>query len=563
MSRLIAVLLSSCVFGAAFPIQAAAQVPATIIAHDYCQSDYNTSGTGEIRCIVVLGGLAVIDDGIDPALSADGSRIAFVRHSQPGLFVLNLSDWSLTSLHSSGLSPAWSPDGLKLAFAAGELHVMSADGSNIVQRTNNVGFLGEPAWSRDGGTIAFDCEVESGNRDICAIDADGANFRRLTFDAAWDSGAVFSPDGFTIAFATTRYSWLQIALMNLDGTGVSPVGAGIFGFQPAWSPDGNQIAFVVPFVGSCEADGRICNDSVAIMNRDGTGLAAIWPGNRPVLALAVRPVAFFYFQPGCNGLDCALDGSYSWGGSGGIMSYTWNFGDGMSGSGPTVTHTYATDGTYRVTLTVTDSAGISSTQSRDLVVAVNLPPTASFTHACVGAVCAFNGSGSSDPDGSITIYSWSFGDGTTGSGVTPSHTYAASGTYAVSLTVMDNSFASGVHTGSVTVSLPVTPMHVGDLDRTRTNQQNTWTAFVTIAVHNGNHGPVANAMVSGSWSIGGTGSCTTDGAGQCVIAKSTIPKKTRSLTFTMVNVTKSNSLCGSVDNHDPDGDSNGTSVTVQ
>ena len=73
----------------------------------------------------------------------------------------------------------------------------------------------------------------------------------------------------------------------------------------------------------------------------------------------------------------------------------------------------------------------------------NQPPSASFTWGATGLTASFNGSGSSDPDGSVTGYAWNFGDGSTGSGVTPSHTYAAAGTYTAQLTVTDNQGATG------------------------------------------------------------------------------------------------------------------------
>src|SRR5262249_30983014 len=107
-------------------------------------------------------------------------------------------------------------------------------------------------------------------------------------------------------------------------------------------------------------------------------------------------------------------------------------------------------------------------------------------------------------------------------------------------------------------------MHIGDLDGTRTNQQNTWTAVVTITLHDSNHGPVANATVSGSWSLGGTASCTTDSTGRCFVSKSAISRNTKSVVFTIVNATTNSTfLYTSADNHDPDADSNGTSVTVR
>ena len=83
---------------------------------------------------------------------------------------------------------------------------------------------------------------------------------------------------------------------------------------------------------------------------------------------------------------------------------------------------------------------------------VNNPPTASFTFSCAELACDFNASGSSDSDGTISGYAWNFGDGSTGSGVTTSRTYAAGGTYAVTLTVTDNDGATGQSQQNVTVS---------------------------------------------------------------------------------------------------------------
>ena len=76
-------------------------------------------------------------------------------------------------------------------------------------------------------------------------------------------------------------------------------------------------------------------------------------------------------------------------------------------------------------------------------------PVASFTYAASGTWVDFNASGSYDPDGSITSYSWDFGDGTTGSGVTTSHVYPYEGTFTVTLTVTDNSGLTGQSVQSV------------------------------------------------------------------------------------------------------------------
>ena len=159
----------------------------------------------------------------------------------------------------------------------------------------------------------------------------------------------------------------------------------------------------------------------------------------------------------------------------------------------------------------------------------NQPPTASFTYSCTDRVCSFNASGSSDPGGSISSYAWNFGDETTASGVTTSHTYAAGGTYSVILTVTDDGGLTDSDSQEVTVTEP------GDGDGATYNVALTestsssgpsWTANVTITVNAGE-----NPKVEYQWDGGSVQTCTAT----CTVSI-TLHKRVSSTTLTVVEV---------------------------
>ncbi|WP_271176070.1 PKD domain-containing protein [Leifsonia poae] len=168
------------------------------------------------------------------------------------------------------------------------------------------------------------------------------------------------------------------------------------------------------------------------------------------------PVAAFTST--VSNLSVAFDGSGSADSDGSVAGYAWDFGDGTTGTGATPTHAYGTADTFTVTLTVTDDKGLASTPVQHQVTTVAVPnqaPTASFTATPNGLAVSANGGASSDPDGSVASYAWTFGDGGTATGSTASHTYAAGGSYTITLTVTDNQgLASSPATKSVTVTAP-------------------------------------------------------------------------------------------------------------
>jgi len=163
-------------------------------------------------------------------------------------------------------------------------------------------------------------------------------------------------------------------------------------------------------------------------------------------------------------LQVSVDGTASTDPDGTIASYSWDFGDDSAlASGATATHTYRAPGTYTITLTVTDNNEATATTTRHVTVpAAGQPPQASASatpSTTPGSLqVAFDASNSTDPDGTIVSYAWDFGDGSTATGPTPSHTYAAPGTYNVALTVTDNQGAANTTTHQVTVpAVPASP----------------------------------------------------------------------------------------------------------
>jgi len=148
---------------------------------------------------------------------------------------------------------------------------------------------------------------------------------------------------------------------------------------------------------------------------------------------------------------------------------------------------------YNVLRTLEDAYGLpglgaaaTSTPITDVWAAGNRPPTASFTLSCQGLTCSFNGSGSTDPDGSIAGYQWTFGDGTTGTGATPTHTYANAGQYTATLTVTDDHGATSTVTHQMSVGT-VAPFAQDSFNRTVT-------------------GGLGSADVGGAWTTIGTAS---------------------------------------------------------
>jgi PKD repeat protein len=174
----------------------------------------------------------------------------------------------------------------------------------------------------------------------------------------------------------------------------------------------------------------------------------VYPDAHPSIDITVAEDELVNFDAS-GSLDTPSDQS--------TLSYAWDFGDGYYGVGKTMSHTYTTSGLYTVVLIVLDDDGVMDTDIMTVSV-VNLPPVANAgpdQTVFEDSVVTFDGSGSADTPSDLPSlsYSWDFGDGCVGTGVSPNHAFTGAGTYSVILTAHDcGDCVSDIDTMIVTVN---------------------------------------------------------------------------------------------------------------
>ncbi|WP_310462794.1 PKD domain-containing protein [Sphaerotilus sp.] len=178
----------------------------------------------------------------------------------------------------------------------------------------------------------------------------------------------------------------------------------------------------------------------------------------------------------------------------------------------------------------------------------NTPPTAVIsatpTSGTVPLTVSFSGAGSSDPGGSIAGWNWTFGDGTSATGVTTSHVYSTAGTYTAQLLVTDNGGLSATSAVTVTVGPAAVAMSVGNIAMSLTvAKSGTANAQAAVKVLDKNGLPVSGATVTGNWSgiVSQTRASVVTGTnGVATFTSPTSSKTARgTFTFTVTSVTRS------------------------
>ena len=242
--------------------------PAGMVFSSNSDGDYDIYSLDPDTAIVQLTGKDNIDSYIDkqPALSSDGSKIAFVsnRSGNYAIHTMN-SDGSSISGPLASLSgdsdghPSWNNTGTMIVYDnGGKLYIIKSDGTTPDSGLDGLAGI-NPSWRSSSDKIVY----ESGS-DIYETDSEGSVSNKISPAFSTDGDPCLSPDGTGIVFTHYEDPDAFIYTMNTDGSGLLKITDNTSGLEssPAWSADGNSIAYVIGGV-------------IYSKNSDGTGTAAI------------------------------------------------------------------------------------------------------------------------------------------------------------------------------------------------------------------------------------------------------------------------------------------------
>ena len=179
---------------------------------------------------------------------------------------------------------------------------------------------------------------------------------------------------------------------------------------------------------------------------DGSGLGNASATDATIVVIDAAPLALAGGNREiCSGFPILFDASQSNDPDGGRLRYAWDFGDGTTADIVNPNKTYERPGSYPVTLTVRDESGGAPGVATDRIAAIvregPISDAGPDLQACANQTIRFDGSGSTDADGAVNAFAWTFGDGSSANGERPTHIFKEAGTFTVNLTITGDSNA--------------------------------------------------------------------------------------------------------------------------
>lgn len=242
--------------------------------------------------------------------------------------------------------------------------------------------------------------------------------------------------------------------------------------------DGQIISYLWDFGDGAMGEGPVVNYAwtrsgvfhVTLTVIDDSGTASALQTAEMDIRIDAAPVANAGADQYVTASEVRFDGSGSVDTDGRVMSWEWDFGDGGTGTGPSVTHAYQSTGTYQVALVVRDDSGAPLNTDRDtMIVSINESPIADAgppQTVAPGEEFVVSGRASIDPDGEIATYVWDFPNGSSVQGQRAAYAIAAPGLHRIRLTVYDD-FEGGAadDESEVLITVNAPPVSVAGTDR--------------------------------------------------------------------------------------------------